>query len=1050
MSKLRYFIVVVCGFTLMLLSLMLFTGYAQSAPETPPSGDIVLTETEGLVVLNQRMILPVSQCPSTINSPVALTMSEDFEGIWPNTGWEVGDGSDNDGGEYTWHKRECYPHTGSYAAWAVGGGLPGGSLLLCTDQYPANAHSWMTYGPFDLTAATAATLDFYIWGKTEGGTNCPYDYLFVGGSSDGDSFDGGRVCGDWTGGDLANGYYTLTLDLESWLGQSTVWVGFIFHSDVDTQDIGFTIDDVALNVTGVLPEVDFVGVPHTGNAPLSVQFTSMVTGTVTDYLWRFGDGGIADTPNPTHTYQNAGRFGVTLETTGPEGLVTVNKPDYIIVNVPTGVPTATFSANLTNGTAPLMVTFTASVSGTVEHWQWDFGDGHLATTGPTVNHTYVTSGTFDVSLTVSNTYGSFSTNKLGYITVRKSNEVEFPEALPPEPHRWQWQHGAVQIESLTFKNTNTGWGVGKDGIILHTTDGGETWQSQESGDGDTFTEIQFVDEDNGWILGGNTLLRTHNGGLTWEVITRTLPANQGIMSFVDAYRGWIAQTDGLLRTTDGGRTWNKQTAGILAPIQDMQFLDATHGFVLCKGDDNMDNSHILRTVDGGQTWTESTCSGGMDCDGLYGFHFPTSNFGIAVGGFVNPYIAYSLDAGVTWQAIETSITFLELEDAFFVDTQSGWAWGEGKAIRTSDGGQTWFELGQQAAVDLYFLTAQRGFKATNYGIYGTTDGGNTWVRSVMLDETNLHAIDFVDQTRPATDGWAVGASGTILHTTDGGASWAQQTTPGSGLLQAVDFVDSMHGWTVGPENTIWATSDGGMTWNVQTTGMDYDLFDVVFVDAMHGWIAGEQNVNKNPNGRVWRTTDGGQTWLAAGNFHAIDQGGHGKYALDFVDQNVGYVVGMEVLNGSIHKTTNGGETWSLLFSGTDYPKFYAVDFINANEGWVVGASGKIYHTTDGGANWVAQASGVNFKLNAVKFMDANTGYVVGAQDVVLYTTDGGQLWQIDTPDYGVPYAFYNYTSIAIPNRFELWVTGNNGTIGKLNLGSSHFDYHIFLPLVLRQ
>ncbi|MEE8391923.1 MAG: PKD domain-containing protein, partial [Anaerolineae bacterium] len=174
-----------------------------------------------------------------------------------------------------------------------------------------------------------------------------------------------------------------------------------------------------ITVTGVVsePQVDFVGSPRSGDAPLAVQFTSVVTGTVTAYGWNFGDGGVAYTANPTHTYQSAGSFGVTLMVTSTGGTATESKPGYITVNAPPGAPTATFSANVTQGTAPLTVTFTAVTSGTVEHWRWGFGDGGTAFTGPVVSRVYVTTGTFDVSLTVSNTYGSFTVGKPGYITV---------------------------------------------------------------------------------------------------------------------------------------------------------------------------------------------------------------------------------------------------------------------------------------------------------------------------------------------------------------------------------------------------------------------------------------------------------------------------------------------------------------------------------------------------------------------------------------------------------------------------------------------------------
>jgi hypothetical protein len=93
-------------------------------------------------------------------------------------------------------------------------------------------------------------------------------------------------------------------------------------------------------------------------------------------------------------------------------------------------PSADFTANPITGTAPLTVTFTAVVSGTVENWLWNFGDGGEAFTGPVISHTYIISDTFDVSLTVSNTHGSFLVNKPSYITVKTKDEESHNIYIP--------------------------------------------------------------------------------------------------------------------------------------------------------------------------------------------------------------------------------------------------------------------------------------------------------------------------------------------------------------------------------------------------------------------------------------------------------------------------------------------------------------------------------------------------------------------------------------------------------------------------------------------
>jgi hypothetical protein len=177
----------------------------------------------------------------------AVLMTEGFEGGWPAAGWVISDTTSLDGGEYLFGQRNCHPHTGSYGGWSVGGGAQG-SLLNCVDDYPDNARTWAIYGPIDLTEAISASVTFHLWGQSEAGTSCPYDYLYAGSSIDGDIFSGSRYCGDWSGGEAGNGYYQSTVDLSSRLSETQVWIGFEFKSDTSTTYGGFTLDDLTLIV----------------------------------------------------------------------------------------------------------------------------------------------------------------------------------------------------------------------------------------------------------------------------------------------------------------------------------------------------------------------------------------------------------------------------------------------------------------------------------------------------------------------------------------------------------------------------------------------------------------------------------------------------------------------------------------------------------------------------------------------------------------------------------------------------------------------------------
>ena len=100
--------------------------------------------------------------------------------------------------------------------------------------------------------------------------------------------------------------------------------------------------------------------------------------------------------NPTHTYEEAGTYTVSLSISGPGGRDIETKKDYIIVTEP---PEANFTAERTKGIKPLTVQFTDISTGTIDSYSWDFGDGGTSTLR-NPSHTYTQSGDFAVSLTV--------------------------------------------------------------------------------------------------------------------------------------------------------------------------------------------------------------------------------------------------------------------------------------------------------------------------------------------------------------------------------------------------------------------------------------------------------------------------------------------------------------------------------------------------------------------------------------------------------------------------------------------------------------------------
>ncbi|NIR62484.1 MAG: hypothetical protein GWN00_02165 [Aliifodinibius sp.] len=172
---------------------------------------------------------------------------------------------------------------------------------------------------------------------------------------------------------------------------------------------------------------------------------------------------------------------------------------------------------------------------------------------------------------------------------------------------------------------------------------------------------------------------------------------------------------------------------------------------------------------------------------------------------------------------------------------------EAGVFHSTDGGLTWENLihseiphGFDNMVAVDFVNSQTGWvigNAPNF-ILKTTDGGQSWFEQSGGGGLNLTFVD--DQY-----GWIVGSGGTILHTTNGGQTWLPQNSGTGFKLQAVSFIDRHHGWVAGEaftgngfEGIILHTGNGGQTWIDQTPGTQSSLSDVSFVDSLHGWVVG--------------------------------------------------------------------------------------------------------------------------------------------------------------------------------------------------------------------
>jgi len=176
-----------------------------------------------------------------------------------------------------------------------------------------------------------------------------------------------------------------------------------------------------INVTLGPPVADFSTNTTSGVAPLTVAFTDESTGYLDSWAWDFDNNGAIDSTDedPLFTYPTSGTYTVNLTVTGPGGVDSQVKTNYITVTEAPVAPVAAFSANTTSGVAPLTVAFMDASTGTEPlTYKWDFtNDGSIDSTTKNPTFTYTSVGTYTVNHTVTGPGGSDSDVKTNYITV---------------------------------------------------------------------------------------------------------------------------------------------------------------------------------------------------------------------------------------------------------------------------------------------------------------------------------------------------------------------------------------------------------------------------------------------------------------------------------------------------------------------------------------------------------------------------------------------------------------------------------------------------------
>lgn len=224
-------------------------------------------------------------------------------------------------------------------------------------------------------------------------------------------------------------------------------------------------------------------------------------------------------------------------------------------------------------------------------------------------------------------------------------------------------------------------GNNSGGLVVVTTDGGQTWTPQTTAD---FTNswadwIYFFDVNNGVCMGDSYngrfyVFTTQNGGTTWNrVSTTNLPAalvgEAGTVDFYDAIGNniWFGTGNGrIYRSTDKGLTWKVSDTNMGAVQADVKFRDALNG--LAFGGSTTLPFVVSKTTDGGVTWKSFSPNG--DSYGISFSYIPGTNADWINSSVYGTSLSFNDDSTFYWIDSSNPVNTVK-----FADANHGWAGG---------------------------------------------------------------------------------------------------------------------------------------------------------------------------------------------------------------------------------------------------------------------------------------------------------------------------------------------------------------------------------------
>ncbi len=276
--------------------------------------------------------------------------------------------------------------------------------------------------------------------------------------------------------------------------------------------------------------------------------------------------------------------------------------------------------------------------------------------------------------------------------------------------------------------------------------------------------------------------------------------------------------------------------------------------------------------------------------------------------------------------------------------------------------------------------------------------------------------------------------------------WYVQKTSFPSTPKAMYFFNEYYGWVLLDSAKIVRTTNGGLSWSqVYSMQSSYPAFDIKFLNPMTGWAAGGDPIGTplyTAYCMILKTTNGGINWV----LQYSDDWGPRFNTVAIADSMNVFAAASGVGNGGygstgrLLKTSNGGLNWvsdaTISTRATN-----SVMFINQFTGWASSYAGAdvpptfrwLFKTTNKGSIWnIVAADTINTlfaERSKLFFADALTGYCKD-RGFLYKTSNGGFNWnRMDSA------AMY-FTDVFFANKDTGWITNNNKIFRTNNGGNN--------------